>query len=1062
MSVDEYNEDEFEEVEEEEEKEQQTTVSLPPVPQPTPPTTEEPIDDAFKRPNNLFAVNQKRNIDKKANSIRFFLHFALNKHKPYGDVAKEVGVNKAAASKYIDEYASVVINSIEAGTFPDGVLTYYNDVSMPKGQRLTARHVQELKSILLRYKKINVDSMLGEGQEIVEEEEEEQETTEDSIMMDDIFKPIEKTTPQPKGQFKKYNEFMEQKNTVNTNPRVINESSPIQDVIEFGLINAGANDAAKIRRIKTLFMSSPNFYLADEGRFKDLLLSNLINEKTLNTFLDWFKYVSPIRGTERVGFLNLTKSSIGGNNQQQQQQQQQGKSFNNFNIDDYDEFAQFLYHEGVFRYGYPPNHPVNQENYKEYQEKKKIEKEEQQTMRQFNLMTKKMLMDMQAKAMGLGGTSQQVSSPGIAFDERLLFERGIVAPEITYTEDGKRIVKWIPTGKSPYDAQQMQQQQPTNSLNDSVNMFSRLVEALRPIFLQNTAPAGQQNPLMDKMLTILLEKSLNKVEETPSKVLENQMNLFSQFKQFFPQQDNIKVDPATMQLQLELAKIQQDGKMAEREIEIKEKMWSLEQQRLEEQKHESKDNITMIMEYVQKGIGFLGPVLQSLLMGQMGGGLSNMMGNIMGGGNNGGMADMMQQQQQSPFIPQDSGMMVEEPSGGIPPNIPPEFLPQEEPSPVYQEQFIPQPLQQPVYQQEQQQFIPQPPQQPTVQEENNFLDSVTPDDLSSLDLNQLHDIENRIDSKIRKLEKVYNNIKSTKAKKEFGFTNVDKYSVLDVPSTIPPDYDGLKEQEPTTQPHIEFPKIEQQTEFPTLEDVVQEEQNQDPFDIQAINDNYNNDIYQILDMGNDNQQFNQQNNVNQKDYIDEQARKEEDRVKAQRLAHLQSIGCSNANIHNLHLYDDNGNLVKTVDTSTSTDSINDSASPTNRDTFNQNPDLNDSKTGPSEEFQKQHQNKKQQQQQTSDKQAHENREQAREEQQKRWQTSESVAGNTNDNKAETNYSTTQATSDSTHNKEFGQNQQQQQQSNKKDKDDKKEISKKSTTTSTATIKNNNNNNNKKD
>ena len=1057
MSVDEYNEDEFEEVEEEEQEKDQLPL---PVPQPIPvqqqqqqPTTEEQVDEAFKRPNNLFAVNHKRNIDKKANSIRFFLHFALNKHKPYGDVAKEVGITKAAASKYIDEYASVVINSIEAGTFPDGVLVYYNDASMPKAQRLTARHVQELKSILLRYKKINVDSMLGEGQEIEEEEEEEEEQNEDNNILDDIFKPIEKTTAQSKGQFKKYNEFAEAKNTVNTNPRVINENSPIQDVIEFGLINAGANDAAKIRRIKTLFMSSPNFYLADEGRFKDLLLSNLINEKTLNTFLDWFKYVSPIKGTERVGFLNLTKSSIGGNQmmgqQQQQGQQQQGKSFNNFSIDDYDEFAQFLYHEGVFRYGYPPNHPINQENYKEYQDKKKMEKEEQQTMRQFNLMTKKMLMDMQAKAMGLGGTSQQVSSPGIAFDERLLFERGIVAPEITYTEDGKRIVKWIPTGKSPYDAQmQQQQQQPTNSLNDSVNMFSRLVEALRPIFLQNAAPAGQQNPLMDKMLTILLEKSLNKVEETPSKVLENQMNLFSQFKQFFPQSDNTKVDPATMQLQLELAKIQQDGKMAEREIEIKEKMWSLEQQRLEEQKHESKDNITMIMEYVQKGIGFLGPVLQSLLMGQMGGGLSNMMGNMMGGGNNNGMADMMQQQQ-SPFIPQDSGMSFEEPSGGIPPNIPPEFLPQEEPSPVFQqEQFVPQ--QQFVPEQQQEQFIPQQQQQqsPTVQEENNFLDSVTPDDLGSLDLNQLHDIESRIDSKIRKLEKVYNNIKSTKAKKEFGFTNVDKYSVLDVPSTIPPDYDGLKEETPPPPPTIQFPE---QNEFPTL-DNVQEEQNQDPFDAQIINDNYNNDIYKIMDMGNDNQQFNQQNNVNQKEYIDEQAKKEQDRNNAQKLAHLQSIGCSDANINNLHLYDDNGNLVKTIDTSTSTDALNDSASPTNRDTFNQNPDLNDSKTGPSEEFQKQQQKHQQQNnnKQVNDKQAHENRENAREEQQNRWQTSESVTGNTNDNKAETNYTTTNATVDNTHNKDFGQKATNA--DNKKD-NDKKEINKKSTTTSTSTIKN---------
>lgn len=921
-----FNEDEFEEIDESEEQEQKNN---------EPKTLEQPKEEVIeeKRPNNLQAINVRRMINKKANSIRFFLHFAAFPYKTFDEIANDVGITKSVAQKYLDEYASVVINSLEAGTYPTGVVTYYNDASIPKAQRLTVKHIQELKPVLIRYKKINIDSMLGEQQQEEEEEEEEQEISND--ILDDVLKPI---SQEKSGKFKKYNEFMENQQAVNTNPRVINSDSPIQDVIEFGLINSGAPDSAKIRRIKTLFMSSPNFYLADEGRFKDLLISNDIKDKALSTFMDWFKYVAPIKPSERVGFLNLTNSKVN----ESSGQFSAAKKFKNFSIDDYDDFAQYLYHEGVFRYGLPPEHQVNQEAYKQYQAKKQMEAEEQQTMRQFNLMTKKMILDMQTKALGGGQAGGNISGP--ALDERLLFERGMVAPEITYTEDGKRVVRWLPTGKTLYDSQQMQQQQqqqtggPNDAMMQSVTMFSRLIEAIRPMMQPQTQP---QNPLLDKMLTIMLEKSLNKVEETPSKVLENQMSLFTQFKQFFPQQETRAVDPTTMQLQLELAKINQDGKMAEREIEIKEKMWNLEQQRLEEQKHESKDNISMIMEWVTKGFQYLSPVIQSLIMGQMGGGLSSMMPGMIPGGNGGGS---MVPEQPSPFIPQDTGIIEDNP-GGIPQNIPPEFLPQNEMEEVVP-RYAPIPETQPQYQIPQetqpqpQQFEPAPQIQTA---ENNFIDSISNEDLHTLDLTQLHDVESRIDLKLKKIEKLLNTIKSVKVKKQMGYDSIDKYKALDVPADIPPDFDGVKE---------EAVKEEQQQQSSPLEDLTT---NFDSYDFPTTL-NYNNDYYSIDDMGNDNQQFNQQNKVNQKEFIEEQEQKRIAKEKSDKLAHLQSIGCTDANINNVHLFDDKGKKI-VVDTTTSTDSLNDPANPANRDINNDDSNLDKTKTQPSKQFQEKQQNK---------------------------------------------------------------------------------------------------------
>lgn len=750
--------------------------------------------------NNFAEVNTKRNVNKKSNAIRFFTTFTENKDKSYEEIAKKVGITKEVARKYLNELVGVVISCINNDTYPVEVLRYYNDLSIPPQQRLNAGHMQELKSILLKYNDVNIDSLLSEKEDDDTDDIPEHVTKsfENDLVLDVVNEEVE-DDDNIRTPFKKFNEFRESQK--NINPRTLNENSPIADVIEFGINNSGQPDVSKIKRIKTLFLSSPNFYLADEARFVELLESNEIKPKSLSTFMNWFKNIAPIKPSERVGFLNLQKV----------QSQNQGQRFNNFNITDYDDFAQFLYHEGVYTYGLPPSHHINQQAYKRYQEDKRLEEEERKMTRQFNMGMKKQMLEMSLgrgmmqQGQGQGGQQQG----GIAFDERFLIERGIVTPEISYDENGRKSVRLIPTGKSLYDGVS-QQQPPRDNFTESLNTFARVVDAVRPMMMTNQG-TGTQSPMLDKILTVMLERVLNKAEENPTKSLHDQMTVFNQMKSLFPQPENKSLSAEDIRLQIELAKVHNDKEFSLKEIEIKEKMHEMEMKKMEEQKHDSKDNITMIMDWVSNAFKFIEPLIGKLLLGQFGGGLSSMIPGAGGGmgmeGMFGGMMGGGEQPQQTSM--NDFMIPPQQPQQQTYQDFPqqPDFSYQPQPQEYQQpqpQQFIP-PQQE--YQPQPQQFVPPPPPPP---DENEFLSNLSEEDLDTLSVNELNDIENRFETKAGKMERVLNLIKSTKAKKQFGYPQTKKYTALDIPAEMDKSYDGMDDEStPQQQPTMdELPPLE--------------------------------------------------------------------------------------------------------------------------------------------------------------------------------------------------------------------------------------------------------------
>lgn len=904
----EFNEDEFEEIEPE-----KTTVQKEEIIE-----EEEVTPVEVKKPDNLNEINRRRKLEKKINAIRFLTYFALNPDSSYKQIAADLRIKPETARTYLKDYANVVVNSINNKTYPQSVVSYYNEYSIPKDQRLNVGHVQDLKPVILRYNKVNIDSAIKEL-----EVEDPYTKIANEIVGEGETEGTEEEEP---GPYKQYNEYKRERQVVNT-VTTINENSPISDVIEFGLQNSGQIDMGKIRRIKTMFSSSPIFYLNDEAKFTELFESNGIKEKELATFMNWFKNIAPIKPAERVGFLSFKNINMPTAGQQQ-------KQFSKFNINEYDDYAQYLYNEGVYKYGLTPDNPINVESYNNWLEKKKQKEEEDKLQRQMSLLTKKMMFDMQARALGgngmlMNGNQQQ----GIAFDERQLVERGVLLPEITYNENGQRITKLIPTGR-PFNPMYEQQPQQRDTFTESINTFSRFIEAVKPM-LQPNGGNQSQNPLMDKVMTLVFERLINKVEENPVKTVETQLSILNQMKTMFPQQEPRGLDKDAAAFELEKFKIQNDVLLANREIDIKEKHWQIEQQRMENEKHESKGNIEYMMDIIGKGFEWFKPILGQIVMGQIGGGLNSMgMPPMMGNP----VPDMIQQQPPSPFIPQEDNSMNDF-------TPPPEFMPsppQPQPQPQQftpQEQYIP--PQQFNPQPQPQQFIPQPEPQfyqydnAVIPQQDNIIDTISPDELDSLTIEQINDLESRLKnkmSKYEKYEKMNNMLKNVKAKKRFGYN----YHVLDVPKDIPSDYDGVEEEE-------EEP-VKKVTKKTTTTTVIPTE-----FVFNDDFDNFNNEIIEIEDMT-DQQQFNQQNAVNQKEFIEDQVAKAKDRERTERLAKLKAKGCSaDINLNNVHLFDDNGNPINN-------DAAADPASPLNKDQYHYNNALDETNSIPSKEYQESQKN----------------------------------------------------------------------------------------------------------
>jgi hypothetical protein len=102
-------------------------------------------------------------------------------------------------------------------------------------------------------------------------------------------------------------------------------------------------------------------------------------------------------------------------------------------------------------------------------------------------------------------------------------------------------------------------------------------------------------------------------------------------------------------------------------------------------------------------------------------------------------------------------------------------------------------------------------------------------------------------------------------------------------------------------------------------------------------DSFNNEIIEITDnMGNDNQQFNQQNEANQADYIARQEQIEKEAQLAKEAARLKALGINVDQPQNTTV--PHGDAGKAAD------------SPLNYDQLNNDTALNETKTGPSKQF----------------------------------------------------------------------------------------------------------------
>ena len=1015
--LEEIEDEEIEEGEEEEQEEEEQPLPEPPAAQ-----TSQPPPLAPPGPiNNLTPTNAKRQFDKKVNMIKFLKAYAESPAETFDKIAKEVNIAKETARKYIGAYVSIVMKALETKTYPDTVLVHFWDERIPPEARLTLQEVDQLRHMVMRYNGTNINAFIEQMAQQKKKVVKEVEYEDDSLVTgvanpeDVIIDELVVNTAQPvEGQFKEYNQMRQQARNTNYTIRTINRDSPIQEVIRFGIANCGQPDDSKIRKIVSLFMSDPNYYLSDESVFVNLLEANSINPKTVTAFMNWFKHVAPIHPNERRGFLLNTSPTFNP----QPGVQQKNADFDNFDINDYDEMAKALYAQNVYMYGLPPSHPINRQAYADYIADRKAEREAKNADRQFNMALKQKVLEMQSNKLlngGQPGGAPQAGTPqAVAFDDKTLIDRGIVVPQISYDMYGNRTVQLIPTGRTPNDVFTWGgnggTQPQKDVMTESVNVLSKMVETMKSLgIIGQPQQAPPSNPLMDKFLDAAMNKLLGAANESPDKILDRELSLFDKLQKVFPGMGPTggvarpKTD-AEIQAEITLKHMEQDERLAKEAKELQREELQWKRDMMKKQEEESKSGIDMIMSSLWKGFEMLtqSPLVQNLIMGNMGGGIGNMLGGMMNGAG-GGMGGLGGQDE--PIIPPQPGTAQPDPfstgfetvdsASMVPPvgDIPQEFLPNQPPNfeyipaqppvqptnhgPINYGVQPPQPTygapppppqpydNQPDFQgynygnvavPEPQNYSPQP-QPPS---EDEFLDSLTPDELAQLTPGQLDEIYNRIESKASRMERLANLIKSTKVKKQFGgaIPKVKKKVIIEeeqptpedllkVPYTMNPNYDGGNER------NLSDIKIDDEDTFIegsqtglNIPEPITSTQPTDFTNIDLDYLNYNNDIQFIDNMGNDNQQFNQQNDANQPEYIakieaqqkEERLRIENEKRKAQGLPPLTQLPI-----------DEETNKPTSEDALKSSDNISE-----NTDKYNENPGLDESKSHSSDEFVKEH------------------------------------------------------------------------------------------------------------
>ncbi len=573
-------------------------------------------------------LNDTKLLQKKVNAIKFFNEYVKDTTRKYPVIADKLGLSRETGRNYLNEFITVVKDAIELNSYPLDVLSHYNDNRIPKEKRLRIYHLNALRPVVLLYGKYNIDSAI-------------RDRTADRLL--DTFSGAqgqEERLPNINPLSQPQEEFSTPVGVGGDSDGLHVNMTAIQ-VWRYILRTMGRS-TPDVKKFTNAFMIQPEAFTKDKALLRNLL-KNIINmtSEQCNMAFELFK---------RSALYLARGEAFEEDEKLKDYEVMQSKDSRRLDITSFDPFIQELYRKEVFDPFYPPEHPINQENWKEYKRRKSVEKEEEGMQKQMkNMMNTYMLKSMDTMAIGGGQNGGQ--NPVDPMMQMVMM--GYLRPEVITREDGTQITRYVPAG------QPMGMQQTQASAQDNLKSTLELVREVLAI----ARPPAQEDSVSNQLMQMFVATIGDKMKTDPTEAFMRNWEMMKQMNMGMGGGASRAPSIEELKYQLEKDKLVQEKDIAMQQMGMEERKLNIEVEREKVSEETSNKNAQEFMQGLFGLSQMFSPIVQTvvskLILGNNGAPSGPMPGGMMDGMGGpgmppGGMPPWMMGQGMPPQQPQGS------------------------------------------------------------------------------------------------------------------------------------------------------------------------------------------------------------------------------------------------------------------------------------------------------------------------------------------------------------------------------------------------------------------------
>lgn len=587
-------------------------------------------DDSDKGSKTLEELDAEHEYKRRLRVNDFLIEYAKGINRSIDEVADKKGISPKQAREFLNGYINKVKETVLKQKYPDELIRYYNTGIKEDDRRIKIYHVDYLKPLVKKYAQYDINSnieRLNSNQSdkfISRQQVSASSSYEDNPLIN---------SGQQHGRVSNQQQSSSAAGIEYNDVDHLFDGITSLQLIRFGLYNVFGQHARI--KIGNMIGMNPTPYLVDEQKMRNLLNMATGSPQKAEYFIDWLKTNSRYV-TQPEGFLRHHGPEMVQPGQQQGQQQaglygatpyyQNGHS-SSYQADDMD---LYYYQQGIYIKGFPPNHPINIQNLREYREEKAAEK-------QLKQMDQKMRSAIQMKMLEtfdtVGGNKNNSNS---FLTPEMMFLMGMGRYRQSGTDEtGKPVMVFEPSFGAFGGGGQGQGQGggSADSMTSMMGAFKEMVAFMSTMQNQNKNP-----DMMTQFMQVLMQKALQPESNRMEEVLKS-FEVFQKLKgPEMPQMPGgVATDPEVI---IKTKRMELDRDFGMKRLQLQEKELDLQRTRLEAQDKEANQNLQTLLEGAGQVVPMVLNLAQQFFMGNRGGVMGGMQGGIPGmqpGGQGAGM-----------------------------------------------------------------------------------------------------------------------------------------------------------------------------------------------------------------------------------------------------------------------------------------------------------------------------------------------------------------------------------------------------------------------------------------